>query len=63
MLDLKDIDGRLVNGADHRAARVHGVAYGAHHNGCSARVQPCKCIHDGRRYEQCRLPICQLPSA
>ena len=37
--DLKDVDGRLMNGADHRAAGVDCVPHSAHHNRSSPCVQ------------------------
>ena len=37
---LENIDGGLVNGADHGAAGVHGVAHGAHHDGSGTCIQP-----------------------
>ena len=31
-----------MDGADHGAAGVHGVAHGAHHDGGGTRIQPCE---------------------
>ena len=36
---LEDVDGGLVDGADHSAAGVDGVAHCAHHDGGRPRVQ------------------------
>ena len=38
---LEDVDGRLVNGANHRPPSVDGVANGPHDDGGRARVQTC----------------------
>ncbi len=49
--DLEDIDGRLVDGADHRAACVNRVADRPHDNGSSSGVQAAGRLiheHDGR---------------
>ena len=38
---LEDVDGGLVDGAQHRAAGVHGVAHCSHHNLRGPCIQPC----------------------
>ena len=38
---LKDVNGRLVDGADYGAACVDDVAHSSHDNGCCSCIQPC----------------------
>ena len=38
---LKDVDGRLVDGAHNGAASVDNIAHSPHHNGSCPCIQPC----------------------